>query len=261
MSTRRPMFAEPVAPPDPVRRGRGLAVAFLLHGLALTPLFVSTTQYEAPLVPAAESEGVTFIMAPLRGVGSPPPAARPAAPERTQPPGERVERVDPEPPIELELAMAAPVAITPPVLGAPDEPSDAGDDVGPAEANRVPEPEPPGSGQGGRGDSAPPPAIGTASGRSNWAGLVLGRLEQFRRYPRAARRDWQEGVCYVRFTIDRQGHVHDVSLSRTSGYVLLDREAVTLVHRADPLPAPPTEIEGETVTLTVPVEFFISPSR
>jgi protein TonB len=33
---------------------------------------------------------------------------------------------------------------------------------------------------------------------------------------------------------------------------------VALVRRADPLPEPPDEITGETITLTVPVEFFLT---
>jgi protein TonB len=116
----------------------------------------------------------------------------------------------------------------------------------------------PGGGTAGVADSPLPPAIGAPSGQSNWAGLVLGRLEQFRRFPAAARRARQEGVCHVRFTIDRKGHVLASVLARTSGHELLDREAVTLVRRADPLPAPPPELQGETITLTVPVEFFLT---
>jgi protein TonB len=149
----------------------------------------------------------------------------------------------------------------PPALSVPPEPASPAVAEPIDATGRTAAAEPPASfsrGSGGHADSALPPAIGAASDRSNWAGLVLGRLEQFRQYPVAARAKRQEGVCYVRFTIDRKGHVLASSLDRTSGHASLDREAVALVRRADPLPAPPAEIDGETVTLSVPVEFFLT---
>ncbi len=59
------------------------------------------------------------------------------------------------------------------------------------------------------------------------------------------------------FTIDRGGHVLSVNLVRGSGSQSLDEEAVALVHRADPLPAVPAELAGNTLTLTLPVTFSL----
>ena len=63
-------------------------------------------------------------------------------------------------------------------------------------------------------------------------------------------------MAYVRFTMDRQGRVLSAALERSSGHAALDREALALLERAQPLPAPPAETPGERITLTVPVEFF-----
>lgn len=270
---RRTLFAGTEMPVYAVRRGRGLLVAFVLHVLALTPFLVSTIQVKSQPTPSMEAVGVTFVMAPLRGIGSPPPAPEPAPePDRAEPQRAVPKPVGAEPALEKDPLMAKSLAplVAPPtidVLPRPVTPTvglTAGAASGASAAQRE---SAAGTGSGGVGnDPFPPavgndplpPAIGAPSGQSNWAGLILGRLEQFRRYPAAARRSRREGICYVRFTMDREGHVLGASLERTSGHESLDREAVALVRRADPLPAPPPELEGETVTLTVPVEFFLT---
>lgn len=90
-----------------------------------------------------------------------------------------------------------------------------------------------------------------------WQAQVLGHLERFKRYPRAAQRRRQEGVVQVQYAVDRQGQVLRVALLRSSGRDTLDAEAVAAVQRASPLPAPPPEIDGEVVEVTTPVEFFL----
>jgi protein TonB len=96
----------------------------------------------------------------------------------------------------------------------------------------------------------------TPGGAPTWQGLVLGRLERFKRYPSEARFRRQEGVATVRFTMDRRGRVVSAKLEKSSGFGSLDEEAVALVHRAEPLPAPPPEVQGDPIELVVPVQFF-----
>jgi len=57
--------------------------------------------------------------------------------------------------------------------------------------------------------------------------------------------------------MDRGGRVLSASLERSSGFAELDREAMSLPNRAQPLPKPPEERAGDTLELVVPVEFFI----
>jgi protein TonB len=87
--------------------------------------------------------------------------------------------------------------------------------------------------------------------------LVLGALNKVRRYPREARFARQQGVPYIRFTMDREGRIQSVQLDRSSGVRSLDQEALALPRRAQPLPAPPLEVKGVTIELVVPVEFFM----
>ncbi len=91
-----------------------------------------------------------------------------------------------------------------------------------------------------------------------WQGLLLGHLEKYRRYPRLAERMRQEGVSYVRFSVDRQGNVSQARIGRSSGHEALDQATLDTVARATPVPAPPAEVTGNPVEVMVPVQFFIN---
>ena len=67
----------------------------------------------------------------------------------------------------------------------------------------------------------------------------------------------QDDTVYVRITVDRDGRVTGSQIRRSRGYALLDGEVNALVKRASPLPKPPQEVAGTSITLLVPVEFFI----
>jgi protein TonB len=91
----------------------------------------------------------------------------------------------------------------------------------------------------------------------SWQGRLLGRLQRFKRYPEEARFRREEGVAHATFTLDRDGRVLAAGIARTSGSASLDAEALALIRRADPLPPPPPEVPGGTVTLTVPLRFSL----
>lgn len=91
----------------------------------------------------------------------------------------------------------------------------------------------------------------------SWQGKLLAHLERHKRYPAAAQQRRQQGVAYLYFVMDRAGKVLAYRLQRSSGYALLDTEALALLLRAQPLPPPPAEIGRDRIELNVPVEFFI----
>jgi protein TonB len=59
----------------------------------------------------------------------------------------------------------------------------------------------------------------------------------------------------VAFSIDRAGRVLSARLAGSSGHPALDEEAVSMIRRASPVPAPPAGFGGGTVSLAVPVRF------
>jgi protein TonB len=85
----------------------------------------------------------------------------------------------------------------------------------------------------------------------------MSRLAQVKRYPAAARARREEGTAFVRFSLSRGGRVAGVTLDRSSGSSLLDREALDTVRRAQPLPKVPADLP-DPLTLTVAIEFALS---
>jgi periplasmic protein TonB len=109
--------------------------------------------------------------------------------------------------------------------------------------------------------AAAPPAVNAGAARANWQSQVVGWLGRYKRYPRLAQEQRQEGIVYLRFTMDRQGHVLSAQIEKGSGFTLLDEEVTALIQRAQPLPAPPPEVPGAQIVLTVPVQFFLRDIR
>ena len=87
---------------------------------------------------------------------------------------------------------------------------------------------------------------------ATWRGAVMAQLNRYKRYPAAG----TTGTAVVAFTIDPAGRVLSARLVRGAGNSALDAEAVSLVRRASPLPAPPPTLSnGRSLSLTVPVRF------
>jgi protein TonB len=108
--------------------------------------------------------------------------------------------------------------------------------------------------------AAPAPGLAmlpSSNAVPTWQGLLLGRLEQFKRYPSTAQLRHQQGVAYLRFAMDRNGKVLSTNIDKSSGFDALDEETLALIHRAEPLPPPPPEVPGSPIELVVPVQFFL----
>jgi periplasmic protein TonB len=120
--------------------------------------------------------------------------------------------------------------------------------------------------------TAPPPVVGRSAavpaaplqGRPNprssnavptWSSKIVAQLERYKRYPPDAQSRGEHGVAQVFFTLDRQGRVLESRVLQSSGAAALDAEALALLQRAQPFPAPPAELSGQQVNLTVPIRF------
>jgi protein TonB len=88
--------------------------------------------------------------------------------------------------------------------------------------------------------------------QASWQGALIAYLNRYKRYPPGAT---HTGVASVAFTINRSGQVLSACLIRSSGDSALDREAVSMVRRASPVPAPPSGVGGRTINLAVPIRF------
>lgn len=101
--------------------------------------------------------------------------------------------------------------------------------------------------------AAPNSGAASASPAANasWRGSLIAHLNRFKRFPNGA----SPGTVQVAFSIDRGGRVLSARLVRGSGDAALDEEAVAMIRRASPVPAPPDGIGGGAIALAVPVRF------
>ncbi len=89
----------------------------------------------------------------------------------------------------------------------------------------------------------------------SWQKSLHLHLSKHKRYPGEARNRGIQGVVTVNFTIDRQGRVTQARVVKGSGSSLLDEEALELLSRASPLPAPPEEMPDKGLNFTQPLQF------
>lgn len=99
-------------------------------------------------------------------------------------------------------------------------------------------------------EEAPDPALLERYGRS--LSSLFARQQQ---YPRlAALRGW-EGEVQLRVTIARKGNIIATQIVRSSGFEVLDQNAVQLVSSSGPLPRPPDALQNKELQIIVPVLF------
>lgn len=81
------------------------------------------------------------------------------------------------------------------------------------------------------------------------------RLGRLQRYPRLAEmRGWQ-GEVQLHLRIARKGALLDVQIARSSGYDILDRNALQLVQDSAPLPALPDTLGDGELDIVVPIHY------
>ena len=100
-------------------------------------------------------------------------------------------------------------------------------------------------------------SVSQAQASTIWQSNLLSHIQRHKRYPYQARRRGQEAVIYVRVTITRNGQVIKHQLEKASRYKALNREVLTLITRAQPLPPPPKDLLGETFEILLPVVFSL----
>jgi protein TonB len=90
-----------------------------------------------------------------------------------------------------------------------------------------------------------------------WRTQVLALVEKNKRYPETARSRREQGTAQVSFTLDRKGMVVSARVTQSSGSGALDEEALALLKRAQPFPAPPATFPGELVVVRQPIRFTV----
>ncbi len=179
------------------------------------PVVQPEPEIEVPELPPLPDAAAVLAPPPL------PPPVRPKTVERKPPPKKLVERRKPinpdKPPAERTTAPPRAQAQAAPNAAAPAEGA----------------------------------ASVSAASRASWRGTLLAHLNRFKRFPGGA----NPGTVQVAFSIDRAGRVLSARLVGGSGDAILDEEAVAMIRRASPVPAPPDGLGSGSIALSVPVKF------
>jgi periplasmic protein TonB len=252
-----PMPGRAEALPRPLKLAIGASVC--LHVLALL--------WQHGAIPASHEEILKPLQVVLRTtaplpVPSPPPVTVEAQPVQPPKPVHRIAVAPPKPapiltrpaspstpapaivrsapvPAAVPIAKAAPALVDiAPVAPATPAPVAAIVRAEPAPAAPV------------HVDEPPDPALLERYGRS--LSSALARQQQ---YPRiAAMRGW-EGEVQLRVTIARKGNIVATQVVHSSGFEVLDQNAVQLVTNAGPLPRPPETLQNREIQIIVPVHY------
>lgn len=197
--------------------GYAVLVSLLLHALLLLAL-PSLREKSAALPPAPAALVARVVRLP------PPAPVAAAVPRRPLPPEPR-----PQSPVQRPASVAAPVPAPAPE---PQPPQPVASAPAPAAAP-VPlarpdvRPAPP----------APPP---DSAAREHYRSGINIAAARFKRYPRAAIDNNWEGEVVVLMTIGAAGRIAALRVRSSSGYDILDRQALLMFRNAKPfVPIPP----------------------
>lgn len=99
---------------------------------------------------------------------------------------------------------------------------------------------------------------GKRSGKvKNYFSELTGWLNEHKVYPVHLKKQKIQGVVVVRFTIDANGNLLKSSVKESSGNAELDQAALEVLEKANPLPPFPKELQRDTLTLSLPVDYSL----
>jgi protein TonB len=96
-----------------------------------------------------------------------------------------------------------------------------------------------------------------SSAAAKFQQALLRHVAQYQRYPNAARARQLQGIVDTQFAMSRDGQLLGVWVRTSSGQVVLDREAIETIRRAQPLPPIPAELPDR---MNIHVQLMFDPS-
>jgi len=86
--------------------------------------------------------------------------------------------------------------------------------------------------------------------------LKVGKQMREEDYPEEAQRWRWTGTAMIDVIVGANGSVKGVSLGKTSGFRILDTQALTVVRRVSKLFVP-VQLRGRDIAVTIPIEFYL----
>jgi TonB family protein len=91
--------------------------------------------------------------------------------------------------------------------------------------------------------------------KDEYVKLVSSLISNNKEYPTKSQKEGHEGKTIVDIQIDPSGKILSEKIQTSSGYEELDNEAIEMIKKSNPLPAPPIEISKKQIIISVPISF------
>jgi protein TonB len=88
--------------------------------------------------------------------------------------------------------------------------------------------------------------------------LLSRHIAKFQRYPKLAQRRGWEGKTLLAIKVTVSGELISKNISISSGFKILDNEAMKMIDRAMPLPVSSKLLSNKILTIYVPIKFEIN---
>lgn len=102
---------------------------------------------------------------------------------------------------------------------------------------------------------AEPSQADMSAAHDSYGNTLWGAIGKYKQYPKIAQmRGWQ-GEVIVELQLDGNGKLKSKKILKGSGYDILDKQALDMVDKAAPFPAPPEALRNSSFTIKVPIPF------
>jgi len=99
---------------------------------------------------------------------------------------------------------------------------------------------------------------GTGSSETSYTGSILQKIQEYKYYPMAAKKNKLTGIVNVSFTLLSNGSIkNDIKVLKSSGHEILDSTAIKIIKNSAPFSAFPQSIKEKELSLNVNINFSL----
>lgn len=99
---------------------------------------------------------------------------------------------------------------------------------------------------------------GRSGNAKSYFAELMAWLEQHKDYPAELKKQKQQGVVVLTFSINKNGEVLTAKIKKSSGFPILDQAALDMLAKADPVPAIPDSMNRDRLLLSIPIEYSLN---